>query len=151
MSRRRATETTNPPAESTAPVADHDLEALLCALVLVPDAYARNRFFGLYQKPEVQRLRRRAARLRSLVRDLVAAGAHEGSCSETRTKDGRATFVFELPELNARRRAMLDPLEASVVHYGLARATSGDCEGDDRTRVEACLARLGTFRAPTRT
>ena len=129
------------------PVADPDLEALLCALVLVPDAYSRNRFFGLYQRPEVQRLRRRAARLRSLIRDLVAAGAREGSCSETRAKDGRATFVFELPDLNARRRAMLDALEASVVRYALARATEGDCEGEDRTRVEACLARLGTFRA----
>lgn len=138
--------------ESATSVTEQDLEALLCALVLVPDTYSRNRFFGLYQKPEVQRLRRRASRLRSLIRDLVAARARAraGSCSETRGNDGRATFVFELPDLNATRRAMLDPLEASVVRYALARATSSDCESDDRARVEARLARLGTFRAPPR-
>jgi len=113
----------------------------------VPDAYSRNRFFNLYQKPEVQRLRRRATRLRSLIRDLVAAGAQEASCSETRDSDGRATFVFSLPELNATRRAMLDPIEASVVHYALARATGESCSDEDRSVVEACLARLSTFHA----
>jgi hypothetical protein len=148
MRRRSSKREPLPRGESDGAVAAPDLEALLCALVLVPDAYSRNRFFRLYQEPEVQRLRRRAARLRSLIRDLVAAGAREGSCSETRTRDGRATFVFELPELNARRRAMLDALEASVVHYALARATEGECEAGDRARVEACLARLAAFRAP---
>ena len=52
-------------------VADVDDSALFSALVLVPSAFSRNRFFKLFEDPERKRLRRRAARVRGIIRQLV--------------------------------------------------------------------------------
>jgi hypothetical protein len=48
-----------------------DDDALLCALVLAPTSFSRNRFFGLFEQPERKKLRRRAARIRGIIRQLV--------------------------------------------------------------------------------
>jgi len=45
-------------------------EGLLCALVLAPDTFARNRFFGLFEQPECKWLCCRAARIRGIIRQL---------------------------------------------------------------------------------
>jgi len=38
-----------------------DLDALLCALTLVPTAFARNRFFKLFENPAALKVRRRVS------------------------------------------------------------------------------------------
>src|SRR6202000_450161 len=43
-----------------------DLDALLCALTLVPTAFARNRFFNLFENPAALKVRRRASRVRGI-------------------------------------------------------------------------------------
>ena len=45
-----------------------DLDALLCALTLVPTAFARNRFFKLFENPAALKVRRRASRVRGIIR-----------------------------------------------------------------------------------
>jgi hypothetical protein len=49
-------------------------DGLLCALVLAPDTFARNRFFGLYEDPVMRRTRRRAYHVRAIVRQLLGQG-----------------------------------------------------------------------------
>ena len=48
-----------------------DDDALLCALVLAPPAFSRNRFFSLFESPERRKLRRRASRVRGIIRQMV--------------------------------------------------------------------------------
>ena len=51
-----------------------DLDALLCALTLVPTAFARNRFFKLFENPAALKVRRRASRVRGIIRQLCGTG-----------------------------------------------------------------------------
>ena len=48
-----------------------DLDALLAALILAPRTFSRNRFFTLFQNPEAAKIRRRAARVRGILRQLT--------------------------------------------------------------------------------
>ena len=118
--------------------ANVDCEALLCALVLAPSTYSRNRFFQLYQDAEVRSVRRRASIVRSLVRQFVK-NAVEPVVSQA---DGGAfEVVLSAPEINFERRTLLDPLELSLFRYLFAR-TLGRPSDAERARIETALARL---------
>jgi len=130
-----------------------DLEALLCALILAPDTYARNRFFELFQSPATQRVRRRAKRVRSMVRELTEPWPALGTLGESPAP--RATFVSEeirengmvvvryrMADLEYLRTTTLEPLEAAALRYALARAGRGSASDEDKRRVEAALGRL---------
>jgi hypothetical protein len=124
-----------------------DREALLAALVLAPATYSRNRFFALYQDPEVYRVRRRASQLRSIVRHVTRAdpAAPGERVSFAPAAGDRVELTYAVPALGLRRTALLDPIELSLVRFAMARASSteGPPPGDpDRARIEAALARL---------
>ena len=54
------------------------LDGLLCALVIAPQVYARNRFFELFEQPALRRVRRRATLLRGVIRQLTNTRGHRG-------------------------------------------------------------------------
>ncbi len=134
-----------------APAADLDRDALLCALVLAPITFARNRFFGLFTEPWARRTRSRAAQLRTIVRHF----SHEKRGATLRElaplEDGVVILRYALPHLSLERTARLEPLEIAIVRFALSRGhrlperanPSMIATDDDRRRVEEALAKLG--------
>ena len=118
-------------------IPDHD--ALLCALVLAPDAFSRNRFFDLFEQPDVRRLRRRAARVRGILRQLTSGAEVTG---ELELADGRRLLRYRVAELGLSRAAALSPLEAAALRFSLARSRRSPVDPGDRAIVETALARL---------
>jgi hypothetical protein len=118
-------------------IPDHD--ALLCALVLAPDAFSRNRFFDLFEQPDVRRLRRRASRVRGILRQLTSGAEVTG---ELELADGRRLLRYRVAELGLSRTAALSPLEAAALRFSLARARRSPVDPGDRAIVETALARL---------
>lgn len=121
-----------------------DDAALFAALVLVPATFSRNRFFGLFEDPERRRLRRRAARVRGIVRQLVSPERGRAEIVGERVmEDGRVLLRYTVDEMGYSRTASLSKLEASVLRYALARAGLAPLPEDDKKVVEHSLARLG--------
>jgi hypothetical protein len=132
-----------------------DLEALLVALVLAPATFSRNRFFDMYADPAVRRVRRRAAHVRSIVRQLLMTDTPEAGEALPFTVQGaaggRVELAFYVPSLGLRRTTTLDPVELSLVRFALARASGrggGEArdalppEDPDWMRIEAALRRM---------
>ncbi|WP_437609082.1 hypothetical protein WMF20_49315 [Sorangium sp. So ce834] len=97
-----------------------DLEALFVALVLAPSTFSRNRFYSLYADPEARRVRRRAALLRSIVRQLVGGAGRAGLAPAA---SGGALLTYDVPSLGLKRTAALDDLELAVLRIAVARGT----------------------------
>jgi hypothetical protein len=116
---------------------DHD--ALLCALVLAPDTFARNRFFELFEQPDVRRLRRRASRVRGILRQLTSGAEVTG---ELELADGRRLLRYRMEALGLSRTAALSPLESAALRFSLARSRHTPVDPGDRAIVETALARL---------
>lgn len=121
-----------------------DPEALLCALVLAPDTWSRNRFFRMYEAPSARRARRRAFHVRSVLGHLRARG---GDLSDILPEAGGGeedlVVSIDVPSLGLVRRTRLAPLELALVRYALAVGDEA-ARARDRDRVERCLARLLT-------
>ncbi|MBX3183294.1 MAG: hypothetical protein KIT72_03995 [Polyangiaceae bacterium] len=118
-------------------------DALLCALVLAPATFSRNRFYHLYEGAEGRRVRRRARRLRGLIRQLLGQGRERAELlGRIELSDGAVLLRFRVENLAYQRSTSLSPLEASLVSYALSRAGEHELEAADRERVEASLARL---------
>ncbi len=129
---------------AVAPLPPVDLEALLCALVLAPRSFARNRFFALFQDAQAQRVRRRAQRVRGVVRQLAERGHERATVTgEQLLDDGRVLVRYEVTTLKFQRTVALSALEAATVRYALHRAGGAPLGRSDRVLVEAALARLG--------
>lgn len=115
-----------------------DSDALLCALVLAPSTYSRNRFFQLYQDRELRLVRRRAAILRGLVRQFVKTAVEP----RVEQRDGGFHEVtLQAPNLGYERRALLCELELSLFRYMHAKSL-GRTADVERRAIEASLARL---------
>lgn len=128
-------------------IAAPDADALLCALVLAPTAFSRNRFFHLFEQPELGRVRRRATRVRGLLRQLSSGAEVTG---EIELADGRHMLRFRVPALGLSRTAALSRLEAATLRFALARAERRQPNATDRALVEDALKRLdaGDVMAP---
>ncbi len=120
-----------------------DDEALLCALVLAPAAFSRNRFFRLFEDPKRRKLRRRAGRVRGIVRQLINPPRGRAEILGERVlEDGQVLLRYQVEELGFSRTAALSPLEAAALRYALHRAGRGDLADDDRRAVEEAISRL---------
>ncbi len=123
----------------------HDVspDALLCALVLAPNTFARNRFFGLYEDPVLRRVRRRAYHVRSILRQLLGQGSERALLiGRLELDDARVLLRYRLDNLKLERTTALSALESSVLSYALHRAGQGELEDTDRARVEEALRTL---------
>ena len=124
--------------------ADVDLDGLLCALVLAPRTFARNRFFALHENPAVRRVRRRASRVRGIIRQLVGNGKAKGEVvGEQVLEDGQVLLRYRMEDVSFARTTALSALEAAALRFALHRAGDGPLAEEDRLRVEDALARLG--------
>ena len=123
---------------------DVDLDALLCALVLAPRTFARNRFFTLHENPAVRRVRRRASRVRGIIRQLVGNGKDRGEVvGEQILEDGQVLLRYRVEDLAFARTTALSALEAAALRFALHRAGAGPLDEEDRLKVEEALSRLG--------
>ena len=92
-----------------------DLDALLCALILAPNTFSRNRFFQLFEQPKAARVRRRAARVRGIIRQLVGDGKSKGVVIGERVlNDGQVLLRYHVAELDLTRSTALTELEAAA-------------------------------------
>jgi hypothetical protein len=122
---------------------DIDDDGLFSALVLVPKVFSRNRFFWLFEEPRRRRLRRRAARVRGIVRLRTAPAPLRGEIvGEQVLKDGRVLIRYRVEDLGFSRTASLSALEAAVLRYALHRAGVAELDPEDRRRVEAAVITL---------
>jgi len=123
---------------------DIDLDALLCVLILAPRTLPRNRYFFLYEDQRIRRVKRRAARVRGIIRQLSVKGPKGAEITgEAVLEDGRCVIRYRLPALRASRATALSALEAAALHYALHRAGKGELEPKDRRLVERALSALG--------
>lgn len=134
------------------PPADVDRDALLCALVLAPFTFARNRFFALFTEPSARRTRSRAAQLRTFVRHFAAQKARVQLRDMVLRDEGGVVLRYGVPHLALERTAMLDPLEIAVIRFALSRRPRAPSDeiheamrltAEDRRLVEEALAKLG--------
>lgn len=120
-----------------------DLDALLCALILVPTAFARNRFFKLFENPAALKVRRRAARVRGIIRQLCGTGRVKAEVvAEQVLDDGQMLLRYRVAEIGFTRSAALSRLEAATLRFALSRAGKGGLDQADRELVEGALERL---------
>jgi hypothetical protein len=111
--------------------------------VLAPRLYARNRFFDLFRQAPAQHVRRRAALLRGVIRQLVGHGQHRGRIvGEQVLWDDRVLLRYELPDLNFVRAVSLSPLEAGLVRYALGRARVLPPDRESQRRIEQALSEM---------
>lgn len=121
-----------------------DLDALLAALILAPRTFARNRFFTLFQNPEAAKIRRRASRIRGILRQLAGtANPTAEIVGERVMTDGQVLLRYRVEELNYTRTAALSSLEAATLRYALHRSGIASLSHEERTAVESALSRLG--------
>lgn len=113
--------------------------------MLAPRLYARNRFFDLFRHAPAQYVRRRAALLRGVIRQLVGNGSQRGRIvGEQVLWDDRVLLRYELTELNFVRSVSLSPLEAGLVRYALARARVLPPDPESQRRIEQALSEMAT-------
>lgn len=123
-----------------------DPDALLCALVLAPRTFSRNRFFSLFEQPKERRIRRRAARIRGIVRQLSGQGHRSAVVTgEQILADGRVLIRYTVGDMALKRTAALTRLEAAALHFALHRAGMGSLSEEERELVETALAKLGAL------
>jgi hypothetical protein len=119
-------------------------DGLLCALVLAPNTFARNRFFGLFENPALRRVRRRAYHVRSVLRQLLGQGKERALLiGRAELDDSRVLLRYRIENLKMERSTALSALEAAVLSFALHRAGQGELEEEDRERVERALQSLG--------
>lgn len=120
-----------------------DLDALLCALILAPNTFSRNRFFQLFEDPEARRVRRRANRVRGIIRQLVGDGKNQAQIIGERVmEDGQVILRYRVEELDLSRSTALSALEAAAMRFALSRAGLGRLSAGDRDQVEEAFAQL---------
>jgi hypothetical protein len=120
-----------------------DPGALLCALILAPHAFSRNRHFWLFEDPARRRVRRRAGRVRGIARQLLGRGPQRAEIvGEQVLEDGQVLLRYKVKELGYARTAALSQLEAATLRFVLHRARGDRLSAEDRELVEAALHRL---------
>lgn len=134
---------------SVTPSIDND--ALLCALVLAPNTYSRNRFFHLYETPAYQRTRKRARRVRSIVRQLLGHGREPAEIVGLQVLDDRVLLRFQVRHLNYLRTTSLSLLEGALVQYALHKAMGHPLDPAAAEMVETALARLSSLTESAQT
>jgi hypothetical protein len=121
-----------------------DLDALLAALILAPRTFSRNRFFWLFEKPDAAKIRRRAARVRGILRQLTGTPKPIAEIVGERVlSDGQVHLRYRVEGLGYTRTAALSSLEAATLRYAMHRSGKAALSSEDRATVEDALSRLG--------
>lgn len=132
------------------PPAAPNPDALFVALVLAPGTFPRNKHFELFKSEPHFRARRRAQIVRSLHKDLTepweatkSMRGHSGCINVSRAVEGDfIRLIYEVPEYNLRREALLSPLEAATLNWSLEQSGKGEATADEKRLVERQLAQM---------
>lgn len=128
---------------SDEPSPPNSLDGLMCALVVAPQVYARNRFFDIFEQPVLKKVRRRAKLVRGIIRQLAGTSGRKGQIvGEQVQSDGRVLIRYIVPELNFSRTTALSGIEATLVRYAVARARHQLPDPNDRERIDHALGGL---------
>jgi hypothetical protein len=123
--------------------ANVDLDALLAALILAPRTFSRNRFFWLFERPEAAKIRRRASRVRGILRQLTGTPKPAAEIVGERVlADGQVHLRYRIEDLGYTRTAALSALEAATLRYALHRAGRAALSHEEQRTVEEALGRL---------
>lgn len=135
---------TEPPVDESTQLKQVSPGGLLCALVLTPNSFSRNRFFGLFENPELKRMRHRARHVRSIFRQLAAKGPDRAEVlGRLELADRRVLLRYRVGRLSLERTTSLSALEWAVLNYALHRACGTPLSPEDRLQVESALRGLG--------
>jgi len=119
-------------------------DSLLCALIIAPNSFSRNRFHSLFENPVLKRVRGRAKRVRGIIRQLAQTGAeHAEITGRQELEDGRVLIRYRIPNLSFERTTSLSSLEAAAVSFALSRVGRAEYGNSDRQRLESALQELG--------
>ena len=119
-------------------------DALLCALVLAPNTFARNRFFGMFEDPALRRVRRRAYHVRGILRQLIGTGKERALVTgRLELDDTRVLLRYRVESVKLERTTALSALEFALLNYAMHRAGHGEVEQEERALVENALRSLG--------
>lgn len=120
-----------------------DREALTVAMAVVPGIYSRNKYFSLYEDPEVRRARSRAALVRGVVRQLSGV-LGEVSALTLERSETRVDLRYRIDSVRLDRRVQLTPIEAACLVYLAARAGVRGLHANDadRATIDSALRRL---------
>jgi hypothetical protein len=104
----------------------------------------------MYERAELARIRRRAARIRGIIRQLTKDGPDQAQVVGEQVFEDRVLLRYSLDTVSFVRTTSLARLEAALVHLALHKAQRGPLREGDRRLVETALARLGdpSFFAP---
>ena len=120
-------------------------DGMLCALVLAPNTFSRNRFYTMFEDAAGRRVRRRAKRLRGIIRQLAALGREPAEVTgRHELEDGRVLLRYRVKNLSFERTSALTALEAAIVQYALSKAGKVELSPAERRLVEVALADLST-------
>ena len=121
-------------------------EALLCALVIAPGTFPRNRFFGMFEDPIMKRARRRAYHVRSVLKQLLAKGVDRAEViGRAELDDRRVLLRYSVPRLRLERTTSLSHVESAAVNYVLHRAGVEEFLSEaDRAVVQRALGGLAS-------
>lgn len=129
------------------PVVDIDSDALTALIVLRPSRASRNRHFSLFNTTHAREARRRAAVLRSLVRDIAGKHGPARVVGFVVLPSGEAELRYEMPRVSATRTARLSEIDLSIARVALAARgvrlvpEAVAAREQDHARVEALLSR----------
>lgn len=112
-------------------------------MVLVPQTYARNRFFKLFDDPDYARLRKRAKTVRGLIRELLGTGARKAEIVGTQILEDQVLLRVQISGLNYERTTSLSHLEAALVSFAVNRARGVSVPPDDEALVLGSVSQLG--------
>ena len=112
-------------------------------MVLVPQTYARNRFFKLFDDPEYAHLRKRAKTVRGLIRELLGSGARKAEVVGTQILEDQVLMRIQVVGLNYERTTALSVLEAALVNFAVNRARAIPTPPEEEALVLTSLEQLG--------
>jgi hypothetical protein len=116
----------------------------LCALILTPNVYSRNRFHTLFENPVLKRVRNRAKRVRGIIRQLTQTGPeHAEITGRQELDDGRVLIRYRIPNLSFERTTSLSSLEAAALSFALSRVGRAEYTAQDQRLLENALHKLG--------
>jgi hypothetical protein len=119
-------------------------DSLLCALIIAPHSFARNRFHALFEDPVLKRVRGRAKRVRGIIRQLAQTGPERAEIvGQQELEDGRILLRYRIANLAFERTTSLSSLEAAAVNYALNKVGKAAYSQEDKRRVENALQQLG--------
>lgn len=119
-------------------------ESLLCALIVAPTTFSRNRFHSMFEDPVLKKVRNRAKRVRGIIRQLALDGPERAEIvGRLELDDGRVLLRYRIANLAFARTTSLSSLEAAAVSYVLSRIGRADYSARDRQRLEQALGQLG--------